>query len=291
VDKILAKLSGLIKKSIPWYAKIIIKIFLSRLPFQYKIWRKICIFQHGYMHSPQYAYSVFTKHFQLVKIESNFVCLELGPGDSLFSALIAKALGAEKTFLVDVGDYCSRNMSLYRAMYKFLLEQGYKLKVDLSSFERLMHSCRTIYMTSSLSALKKIPDNSVDFIFSQAVLEHIRKDEFLPTLRELHRILKPTGISSHVVDLRDHLGGALNNLRFSELIWESNFFAKSGFYTNRIRFSEMLSLFEKAGFKVDIISKNIWNKLPTPKSKLHKQFYQLSDQDLSIASFIVSLTF
>jgi hypothetical protein len=31
-------------------------------------------------------------------------------------------------------------------------------------------------------------------------------------MKELRRILKSTGISSHQVDLNDHLGGALNTL-------------------------------------------------------------------------------
>lgn len=95
---------------------------------------------------------------------------------------------------------------------------------------------------------------SIDFIWSQAVLEHIRKSEFLDTMLELHRILRPNGVCSHVVDLKDHLGGALNNLRFSEKLWESNFMASSGFYTNRIRYSEMLDIFHQAGFSVEVVN-------------------------------------
>ncbi|MCK4816222.1 class I SAM-dependent methyltransferase [bacterium] len=145
-------------------------------------------------------------------------------------------------------------------------------------------------MTSGLSSLKDIPDESVDVVFSQAVFEHIRKKDFLPTLKELHRILKPTGSSSHEIDLRDHLGGSLNSLRFSNLIRESDFFTKSGFYTNRIRFSEMLDLFEKIGFQFKIIDKVNWAKLPIARKKLHRKFRQLSEQNLSVACFVVSLT-
>ncbi|MBA7630759.1 hypothetical protein ES703_38284 [subsurface metagenome] len=281
---------SLVKHSLPWWAKIAVKIILSRLPVRYNIWEKIKLFKHGSMNLPQYAYSVFTKHFQLAEISSSFVCLELGPGDSLFSALIAKALGAKKTFLVDVGDYANRNMSLYERMYSFLLEQGHKIKVDLSRFENMMHSCRAVYLTSGLRSLKGLPDNSIDFIFSQAVLEHIRKNEFLPIIRQLYRIIKPTGLCSHAVDLKDHLGGGLNNLRFSDSIWESEFFVKSGFYTNRIRFSEMISLFEEEGFQVKTVKKRKWSELPIPKNKLHKQFQKLSNQDLSVAAFTISLT-
>jgi SAM-dependent methyltransferase len=281
---------SIVKQFIPWWGGIFIKMVLSRLPMQRKIWTVFPLTHNVAMKSPLYAYSVFETHFSIIKSLSAYVCMELGPGETLFSALIARAFGAKKIFLVDARDLACRNMILYRSMCSFLLEKGYNVKVDLSSFDYLMQSCRAVYLTSGLHSLRQLPDNSIDFIFSQAVLEHIRKKEFLPTLKELSRILKPTGISTHVVDLRDHFNGALNNLRFSDLIWESDFFATSGFYTNRIRFFEMLSLFEKAGFTVNVISKKIWIKLPTSKNKLHKQFKQLSNQELNVSSFIVSLT-
>lgn len=50
---------------------------------------------------------------------------------------------------------------------------------------------------------------------------------------ELGRVLKPDGICVHRVDLNDHLGGCLNNLRFTDAIWESVLFRESGFYANR----------------------------------------------------------
>ena len=70
---------------------------------------------------------------------------------------------------------------------------------------------------------------------------------------ELFRILKPNGVCSHRVDLRDCLDGGLNNLRFSEARWEDALFRKSGFYTNRIRFREMVEIFEQAGFKCTLL--------------------------------------
>ena len=253
------------------------------------MWRKIHLFQHGYMDSTRYAYSVFTKHYQLSNVLGHFTCLELGPGDTLFSALIARALGADKTLLIDVGDFADRDMELYIRMYEFLLKEGHSFKIDLTNLENMLRSCRAVYLTSGLSSLKKIPDESIDIIFSQAVLEHIRKKDFLPTLKELHRIIKPKGINSHEIDLKDHLGGSLNSLRFSDLIWESNFFAKSGFYTNRIRFDEMLFLFRKAGFQVEIIKKTCWDKLPIGKNKLHKVFQKSSKNNLKVSSFLLNL--
>ena len=74
-----------------------------------------------------------------------------------------------------------------------------------------------------MSSIKKIPSNSVDLIFSQAVMEHIRKKDFEAMNSELYRVLKKDGVISHQIDLRDHLGGGLNNLRFSDSLWNQIF--------------------------------------------------------------------
>ena len=65
--------------------------------------------------------------------------------------------------------------------------------------------------------------------------------------------------------------------------------AKSGFYTNRIRYSEMLAIFKKAGFKVDVTIIETWDKLPIPRSKLSYDFRDLSDEDLCVSVFDVLL--
>ena len=163
---------------------------------------------------------------------------------------------------------------------------------DLSQTKSLtdfLSKCNARYFTDGINSLRKIPSESVDFIFSQAVLEHVRKAEFSEMMREMRRIIKPDGVCSHSVDLKDHLGGALNNLRFSEPLWESDFMAKSGFYTNRIRFDDMLNIFSNEGFLVDIISVERWEELPTPRSRMTKKFRNLSDEQLLVSDFVVVL--
>ena len=133
---------------------------------------------------------------------------------------------------------------------------------------------REQYHTGGLESLRAIPDNSVDFIWSQAVLEHVRKADFLDTLREMQRVLGTHGVCSHRIDLTDHLGGSLNNLRFSYRIWESTLFSSSGFYTNRIRYSEMLRLFGEAGFDVQVCGIDRWPSLPIARKNLAPPYKQ-----------------
>lgn len=159
----------------------------------------------------------------------------------------------------------------------------------IQSPEEFLASSGAHYLTQGLSSLRTIADHSVDFIWSQAVLEHIRRADFLDTMQELRRVIRPDGVCSHRVYIKDHLGGALNNLRFPEYMWESDFMANSGFYTNRIRYNEMLVLFQKANFATEIIRLDHWDSLPTPMAKLLCNFKKLQIDELCVSGFDVIL--
>ena len=158
--------------------------------------------------------------------------------------------------------------------------------------ERL-HGCGersgTRYLNRGLVSFSALSDCSVDLAFSNAVLEHVDLDQFEPMLAELYRVLGRHGACSHTVDLKDHLGGALNNLRFSRVLWESRLFADSGFYTNRIRYGQMLDMFERAGFVVDVLQTRNFPALPTPRTKMSTHFRDRTEQDLLVETFDVVL--
>ena len=283
-----------LKTAIPWWAKIAAKLLLSRIPLPYSLWKRLSLFEQGAMERPQYAYNVFRRHFDRAGAHfaiENFVALELGPGDTLYSALIARAFNATRTHLVDEGDFATRNLDRYEAMDRYLSQQGRPIAVTrpLSSLDRLLAECGASYHTGGLASLRAIPDDSVDFIWSQAVLEHVRKADFLETMREMHRVLGTQGVCSHRIDLTDHLGGSLNNLRFSDRTWESAFFSSSGFYTNRIRYSEMLRLFDEAGFDVQLCGIDRWPTLPIARRNLAAPFKDLPEEDLRVLGFDVIL--
>jgi predicted SAM-dependent methyltransferase len=276
---------------IPWWVKIIAKIVLSRLPFTYSTWQRVGLFKHGTMDRVSYAQGVFNRHVGSAGLScklKNKTILELGPGDSVATALIAACYGA-RTVLIDSGDYADQNVSLYQSIANRLKEQGLDA-LDLSeaqSREDILAMCGAKYFTKGLSSLQTIADGSVDLIFSQAVLEHVRRDEFVETMKECHRILRADGSASHCVDLKDHLGGGLNNLRFRESIWESDFFFRSGFYTNRIRFSEMIAIFEQVGFHIEVVNADRWDRSPITKKSLSSDFASVADDDLLVRGFDV----
>jgi SAM-dependent methyltransferase len=282
------------KQHIPWQVKIGAKIILSRLPMSYAFWEKLSLFKHGAMEQPDYAFNVLYRHYSEVEFSrksAGFVGLELGPGDSLNSALIAKSLRASKVYLVDVGAFARSDLASFQWMTSYLAEHGYDVEAfrHCQSADDFLKASSAEYLTAGLNSLKTLATGSVDFIWSQAVLEHIRRDQFLPIFQELRRIQRRDGVGSHRVDLRDHLGGALNNLRFKESTWESAFMSSSGFYTNRIRFTEMLTLFRHAGFEVEVAKIERWAHVPTSRRKMIPPFRNLPDEELTVSGFDVFL--
>ncbi|MCB0337010.1 MAG: methyltransferase domain-containing protein [Bdellovibrionales bacterium] len=278
------------KTIVPWRLKVACKLLLSQLPKSQKLLKKLPIFEFGSMADPEYALNVFLRHFdrmpQSIK-GKGFVALELGPGDSLFSMICARAFGASKIYLVDVGSYAEKELLPYRNMISFLNSRGYSVPEipEGSSFEDVLELFNAEYLTDGIASLRMIPSNSVDFVWSQAVLEHVIRGEFSELLIELRRIMYEGGICSHRVDLKDHLNKALNNLRFSDQFWERPFIHRSGFYTNRLRMAEICDLSRGAGFNVELATIDRWEYLPTRKNLLVEHFQQFDEDELRVKGF------
>ena len=270
--------------SAPWWFKIVVKIIFSRLPIRYDFWKKFGIFKHGAMDNYEYSIKTFNDHINYSELNENLskkVILEIGPGDSIATSFLAHSYGA-KSILVDSGKFVEKDLSSYHSLLDKINSQNDSLSdISLESgFEELLTALHSQYLVDGLDSLKLIDSSSVDLIFSQAVMEHIRKDEINDTINEFYRILKPGGVTSHRIDYKDHLNSSINNLRFSGKIWESNLFANSGFYTNRIRHSEMIKLFSSSNLILIKEKTEEWSKVPLNRKKLNKAFKSLTEKDL-----------
>ena len=280
------------KNKIPWWIKIILKIIISRLPGNYEFWQKFGLFRHGSMDNHIYAFKVFKSHIDKVNgwpIDGKKI-LEIGPGDGISTAIIAASYNASAV-LIDSVDHVNNDIDLYIELCSFLKDQSLNppLITKKDTVGSILQKCNSRYLTDGVDSFAKVDTDSIDIVFSQAVLEHIEKDIFAREIKECFRVSKNKSVSSHEVDLRDHLSENLNNLRFSEKIWESSFFKSSGFYTNRIQLEEMKSFFTDAGFRFKIISVDSWDALPIKKEKLNKYFRSLSDENLKVKVFNVLL--
>lgn len=285
---------GLMAK-MPWWSKLGLKLLLSRLPLPYGFWRGLGLFRHGYMDDPQRAIRTYEKYHAQAQPQGGFPpgfrVLELGPGDSVLSGLVARAYGAGKVWLVDAGNFADTGVNACQRTVGALRERGLGLPSieGVASLPDVLRALNIDYLTRGTKSLAQIPDASIDFFWSQVVLEHVPRDEFAELLQQLRRVVKPGGVGVHSIDFRDHLGGGLNNLRFSRERWESSFFRGGGFYTNRLRPREMLAMFSEAGFAVELLAETRWPEMPIRQQDLAPEFRALPEEDFMVAEIEVLL--
>ena len=167
---------------------------------------------------------------------------ELGPGDSLGSGLAALLSGVQRYIALDVVHFATpeRNLAifdelvaLFRARapipdaqefpqvhprlssYDFpshILSEAHlaralapqriqKLRADLAALHAPSPHSAISYICPWTDA-SVIQPASADFIFSQAVLEHV--DDIHLTYNACHQWLTPTGVMSHQIDFKSH---------------------------------------------------------------------------------------
>ena len=270
-----------------WLIRILAKISLSRLPFSYSLWSKIGFFRHGMMDNYLYVWRVLKFHTRFIDISKKWRGLEIGPGDSALSALLASSINCKGLTLVDSGYFIKKDVSFYSKQIQCFNEDNPGLKINNIDknlkLKDILNEYGSSFHSEGVTSLKNLKSESYDLIYSQAVLEHIRLDEFEGLIKECFRLISKNGVMSHVVDYKDHLGGGLNNMRFSSNLWEREWFAhKSGFYTNRIKLKQMVAICEKIGFSVKIESTKKWSKSPIQKKHLANEFHNISEEDLLV---------
>ena len=110
-----------------WALKISAKLLMARLPVSYGFWKSIGVFQHGRMDSADYPVKIFRLHVERAYpqgLPPQSVILELGPGDSVASAIIGCAHGVKRTYLVDVGSFACKDVAFYRSLAVDMVKKG-----------------------------------------------------------------------------------------------------------------------------------------------------------------------
>ena len=249
------------RMALTWRVKIAIKLILRKIPYRIK---NKCfgsfMYRLGKMKVSAYVYAVCERQYeyvsQYIDIKGKTI-LEIGPGDSVASAIFYYGLGCKKIILLDNGNYAIKDISIYNTIIDELLKnKKYRSLCDkdiielkkAKTFESLLTQINAVYLCGGMEELKTLEDGSVSFIYSNAVLEHIYKEEVPVFIDEFNRILCDDGGTFHMIDYKDHLDMNLHSLEFSERVWESTSFRTAGFYTNRYRHNDLVNMFEIAGF-------------------------------------------
>lgn len=251
-------------------------------------------------------------------LENPKVIAELGPGDSIGIGLTALLSGAEKYYALDAIRFIKtkRNIEILNELADLFRKReaipdenefprvlprldSYKFPENILTKERLneslgkerIKSIRNVLLDGGMSSggiqisyfapwhnSDIIKSNSVDMIYSQAVLEHIENLKF--TYSTLYKWLKPDGFMSHVIDFKSHRYAKKWNGHwgYSKFLWKL-IRGRRTFLLNRHPYSSHTGLMQKAGFKIisNIKTKDTSGIL---RKNLASEFKNISDNDL-----------
>jgi hypothetical protein len=286
-----------------WKFKLALKLCSGKLPALKRAFKRLGYFRHGKMASGEYAAGVFARHFEEYlrprdetaarpePVKKGGTCLEIGPGESLLTVMLARAAGFERVILVDDGRQIDEDVEVYREFSRRLRAEGHDVPAIGPGWgiADILKAYGGEYLTGGLGSLASLPDGSVDFSFSHAVFEHLPREQVPEWLRELRRVSGASARSSHLVDLRDHLGGSIQHLRFTDSFWESAAVRRSGVYTNRLRYSQWMQSFQEAGWRARLVERQAYPVLPLDRDRLAPAFHSMDDSDLIIHGFQVTL--
>lgn len=176
-----------------------------------------------------YGEGVFAKHVDALNafgfsIDGRDV-LEIGPGPSLWAVYLCRTKGARTATAIDVRD---------------CLVEGGGPAGALSQIR---------YLVPCSAENVSLPAESLDLVYSQAALEHVRVPK--KVVSEQWRLLRPGAYVSHQIDTRNHLDfeHPTDHLDIPEVVWRMMTSNRS-VYTNRYSIEEWIALFADQGFEI-----------------------------------------
>ena len=279
-----------IKNILPWRIRYAIKLAEAK---GYKIPGFLKF--HNNLKNYTDAYYKVLRELGVGDLTGKTVC-ELGVGDFLVNAFLEYQMGAEAEYMLEIMDFVGVDSEVdINGYYKlrspdkggFVRKRKLPRIGDGETWKSYLPKINAHYLTNGLQGYKEIPSDSVDYVFSNAVFEHIRKREFVSTIEEVYRFMKTDGIMYNAVDFRDHIGGGKNQLRFPDDVWEDEDHYRMDNYTNRISCSEMEEILRKIGFRKIEIKRDYYDHIPLKRDKLAKEFASISDEDLFTRSAVI----
>lgn len=182
----------------------------------------------------------------------------------------------------------SKIITEHRMMGQLDDERKKYLKTNLLQYKTLNKELSSLQYFCPWYDSGVIAKQSVDMIFSQAVLEHV--DDLSGTYKAMHLWLKSGGIMSHQIDFKSHSTSDEWNghWAYSDFVWKL-IRGKDTYGINRAPLSVHVDLLNKMGFKILSIipvktfpSEKYTNSIH--RNQLAKRFNKITDEDFSTSS-------
>jgi SAM-dependent methyltransferase len=180
------------------------------------------------------------------------VFYEFGAGWDLAIPLSYAALGVGRQVLVDIRP--SARVELVNETIALLERQVGPLGGPVSSLDELEERVGISYLAPRDARATGLEAESIDFVTSTDVCEHIPEDDLAQIFRECRRLLRPGGAISCRIDLQDHYSyfdpglSRYHFLRFSDRAWRV--VNSPLHFQNRLREPDYRRLVESAGLEI-----------------------------------------
>ena len=238
--------------------------------------------------------------------------MDVGTGWFHLNAFLLWLVGDYKIYLFDVADkgkltYIRNYLQhLHDNIDLLVQELGIDRDVSLCKLEALLRletreeiyeACNFVLCITKDTDTPFLPENSIDFMVSTCVLNHIPPEVLLPELVALRRMLKPEGRMYHHLGHQDHWtyhdrsANQFNYYRYSDRWYRTIFDTKFEFH-NRFVKQEWLALFRQCDLEVEEYNANITDKSREQIAKLphiDSRFAKYPRDDLAITHTYVLL--
>lgn len=146
------------------------------------------------------------------------------------------------------------------------------------------------YRAPADAAVSGLPDQSVDVVFSNSVLEHVTPTDLDRLMKECLRVLRVGGVALHSVNCGDHYAyfdrdiTPINYLRYSEAEWR--LWNNSIQYQNRLRPVDFIESAQSAGFDLVVVKQRPRLELleRLPESEIAPEFGHYDREQLCTTS-------
>ena len=111
------------------------------------------------MEQAEYAIKVFKSHVKKSEVIDlkNKIVIEIGPGDSIATSIIAYSFGAS-SILIDTKSFANFDIDVYLKLRIKLKQLGYQVPNinEEDNFQSILKKTNSIYLTKGLESIKKL---------------------------------------------------------------------------------------------------------------------------------------
>lgn len=189
---------------------------------------------------------------RLKLLEPRPVTVEFGAGRNLMTPLLMSNAGAGRVHAFDLARLAT--VEQVNAVIDKLRELVPGAWPAIGTFDDLTSFYRFDYHAPADARATSLPDDSVDLVYSTATNEHIPEDALRAILAEAHRLVKPQGRLSFIIDYHDHYASAdpritrYNFYQYDDRAWEA--YNPGDHFQNRLRHADHERIFRELGFEI-----------------------------------------